>query len=113
MYLIKTKQKQTLPNFYSTFIICWIYSVFHHRPSNLISKDWHIYYVCTVISARNTCMPGSQPKIIKIFQTEFQKLKLLDLLELCKISYWATQYAACHHNRKNQTCPFHKYLRTS
>ena len=91
MYLIKTKQKQTLPKFYSTFIICWIYSVFHHRPSNLIPKDWHIYYVCTVISARNTCMPGIQPKIIKIFQTEFQKLKLLDLLELYKISYWATQ----------------------
>ena len=36
MYLIKNKQKLTLPNFYSKFIICWIYSVFHHRPSNLM-----------------------------------------------------------------------------
>ena len=42
MYLIKNKQKQTLPNFYSKFIICWIYSVFHQRPSNLMIMDVHV-----------------------------------------------------------------------
>ena len=63
-YLIKNKQKRTLPNFYSKVIICWIYSVFNHRPSNLkimnvhLSQRLALYYMYTVISATNTCMPG-------------------------------------------------------
>ena len=85
-YLIKNKHTRSLPNFYSKVIICWIYSVFHHRPSNLKIMNVHLsqrlalyyMYTLTVISATNTnkCMPGSQPKILKIFQTEFRKLKL-------------------------------------
>ena len=79
MYLIKNKQKRTLPNFYSKFIILFLFSITDHPTDDhgcpLISKTG-IHYVCTVISATNTCMPGRQPKIIKIFQTEFQKLRL-------------------------------------
>ena len=41
-YLIKNKQKRTLPNFYGKVIICWIYSVFHHRPSNLNIMNVHL-----------------------------------------------------------------------
>ena len=77
-YLIN-KQKRTLPNFYSKVIICWIYSVFHHRPSNLKIMNVHLsqrlalyfMYTLTVISATNTCMPGSQPKIIRSFKLNF------------------------------------------
>ena len=42
-YLIKNKQKRTLPNFYSKVIICWIYSVFRHRPSNLKIMNVHLF----------------------------------------------------------------------
>ena len=43
MHLTKNKQKRTLPNFYSMFIIYWIYSVFHHtRPSNLMIMEVHL-----------------------------------------------------------------------
>ena len=76
-YVLNQEQTEmNITNFYRKFIICYIYSVFHHRPSNLMIVDVHLsqrqayflYYVCTVISATYTCMLGRQPKIIKIFQ---------------------------------------------
>ena len=59
MYLIKNKQKQTVPNFYSKFVICWIYCVFHQRPSNLMLMDVHVSQRLAYI----TCALYYQPHI--------------------------------------------------
>ena len=57
--LIKNKQKQTLPNFYSKFIICWISCVFHQRPSNLMIMNVHV----SQRQAYITCALYYQPHI--------------------------------------------------
>ena len=57
-YLIKDNQKRTLPNCYSKFIILFLFSIRHHPTDDhgcSLSPNTGIYYMCTVISATNTC----------------------------------------------------------
>ena len=69
-YLIKNKQKQTLPNCYSKFIILFLFSITDHPTDDYgcsLSPKTGIYYMCTVISATNTCMPQIYVKPVPFY----------------------------------------------